>query len=274
MNYPINITHELIMETRKLYSRKNFKYAEEDFDKWLNGLTLKQIKNFNSLKADPSEIEFPMYLLIDENLLNCDDYLNRVVAMLRLKNANGWYHLFDGLCFPNFLNSKNYYEDMEMISKAPSAKYPLWIIADDVFINSPYHKEDLKLIVEAKDIPMGDDKELDWLVAEALTEVASNAYSINSPYHQKDMQLIAYSGSKCLQMSSAYPERGLNKLATNSVSLKDKYHLENMQILAQSPISSKYLYKLMTNSEIINGQYYRDEVNILENFLEIIYLRN
>ena len=34
MNYPINITHELIMETRKLYSRKDVKYAEEDFRKF------------------------------------------------------------------------------------------------------------------------------------------------------------------------------------------------------------------------------------------------
>ena len=33
MNYPIYITHELIMDTTKLYSPKNIKYAKKDFDK-------------------------------------------------------------------------------------------------------------------------------------------------------------------------------------------------------------------------------------------------
>ena len=183
--------------------------------------------------------------------------------MSKLKNADGWYHLFYRLCSPNFLSSENYYYDMEMISKAPSAQHLLWIVNEDAFINSPYHKEDLNLIIEAKDTPKEDGNELDWLVEEALTVVASNADSINSPYHQKDMQLIAHAGSECLQMSHSYPESSLNNLATNSVSLKDKYHLENMQILSQHPISTKYLYELMTNPEIIIGKYYRNEVNAL-----------
>ena len=127
---------------------------------------------------------------------------------------------------------ENYYEDMEMISKAPSARYPLWIINEDDFINSPYHKEDLKLIVETLSTRKGTDNESDWLVAEALTSVAGNANSINSPYHQKDMQLIANADRKCLQWSTSISEHSLNTLAINIVSLKDKYHLENMEILA------------------------------------------
>ena len=253
---------KLISQIRKYNLEKAFD-TPEDFDKWLNGLSAKQIRNFNSLVVEPSEIQFPVSFLIDEDLLNCDDYNNRIIAMSKLKNADGWYHLFDRLCSPNFLNSKNYYYDMEMISKAPSAQHPLWIVNEDAFINSPYHKEDLKLIIEAKDTPKEDGNELDWLVEEALTVVAGNADSINSPYHQKDMQLIAHSGSECLQMSHSYPESSLNNLATNSVSLKDKYHLENMQILAQNPDAGKYLYELMTNPEIIKGKYYRNEVNAL-----------
>lgn len=253
---------KLISQIRKYNLEKAFD-TPKDFDKWLNGLSAKQIRNFNSLIVEPSEIQFPIYFLIDENLLNCNDYNNRIVAMVKLKNADGWYHLFDRLCSPNFLNSENYYEDMEMISKVSSAQYPLWIVNKDAFINSPYHKEDLKLIIEAKDTPKEDGNELDWLVEEALTVVAGNADSINSPYHQKDMQLISHSGSECLQMSHSYPESSLNNLATNRVSLKDKYHLENMQILAQNPVAGQYLYELMTNPEIIKGKYYRNEVNAL-----------
>lgn len=33
MNYQIYITHELIMETTKLYSPENIKYAKKDFDR-------------------------------------------------------------------------------------------------------------------------------------------------------------------------------------------------------------------------------------------------
>lgn len=255
---------KLISQIRKYNLEKAFD-TPKDFDKWLNNLSAKQIKNFNNLMVESSEIQFPTPFLIDEDLLNCDDYNNRIIAMSKLKNADGWYHLFDRLCSPNFLNSENYYEDMEMISKAPSAQHPLWIVNEDAFINSPYHKDDLKLIVEAKDTPKEDGNELDWLVEEALTVVASNVDSINSPYHQKDMQLIAHAGSECLQMSSSYPEGSLNNLATNSVSLKDKYHLENMQLLAQNPTAGEYLYELMTNPEIIKGKYYRNEVNALAN---------
>lgn len=255
---------KLISQIRKYNLEKVFD-TPKDFDKWLNNLSAKQIKNFNSLMVEPDEIQFPEKFLIDEDLLNCDDYNKRIIAMSKLKNADGWYHLFDRLCSPNFLNSRNYYEDMEMISKAQSAQHPLWIVNKDTFIKSPYHKEDLKLIVEAKDTPKKDGNELDWLVEEALTVVAGNADSINSPYHQKDMQLIAHAGSECLQMHCSYPERSLNNLATNSVSLKDKYHLENMQILAQHPTLRKYLYELMTNPEIIKGKYYRNEVNAIAN---------
>ncbi|MBQ6324253.1 MAG: hypothetical protein IJI22_05435 [Bacilli bacterium] len=257
-----NELKKIISQIKKYSLEKAFD-TPKDFDEWLNGLNAKQINNFNSLMVDPNEIQFPLYFLIDENLLNCDDYPDRINAMSKLKNADGWYHLFDRLCSPNFLNSKNYYEDMEMISKAPSAQHPLWIVNKDAFINSPYHKEDLKLIIEGKDTPKENGNELDWLVKEALTVVAGNADSINSPYHQNDMQLIAHSGSECLQMSHSYPESSLNNLATNSVSLKDKYHLENMQILAQKPNAAEYLYELMTNPEIIKGKYYRNEVNAL-----------
>lgn len=260
---------QLINQVKKYNLGKAFDTPKE-FDKWLNKLNTKQIQNINSLNIEPSKIHFPKELLINENLLNCDDYSNRIDAMLKLKNADGWYHLFDRLCSLNFLNSKNYYEDMEIMSKAISIQHPLWIISKDSFINSPYHKEDLKLIVEARDTKKEDGKELDWLVEEALTTVAGDSNSINSHYHREDMKLIATSGSECLQMSNSYPEHSLNNLAINNVSLKDKYHLENMKILAKNYSKSKYLYKLMTNPEIIKSKYYRNEIDAIINSKSLI----
>lgn len=255
---------KIISQIKKYNLTKEFESVEK-FEEWLKKLSTKQINNFNSLNVLPTEIKFPVRLLINDNLLNCDDYNKRITAMCKLKNGEGCWHLFDALCSSNFLNSKKYYQDIEMISKAPTAKYALWIINKDSFINSKYHDEDLKLIVEAKDYGKEETDANDWLVAEALAMVAENVDSINSLYHQQDMELIAKSGSECLQMTGAYPERGLNKLAINKVSLNDKYHLENMQILSNNHISNKLLYNLMTNKEIVKGKYYREEINTLKN---------
>lgn len=249
-----------IISQLKKYDIVNSFSDTEEVDKWLSSLNSKQINNFISLDIAPSEILFPSYYLIDINLLNCDDYVNRITAMSKIKNGEGCWHLFEILCFPNFLNSKNYYKDLEKISRADTNRYALWVINEDVFINSPYHDEDLELIVTSKDIS-GDDE--DWIVAEALATVAKNEDSINSPYHRQDMNLIANSGSRCLQMSGSYPDSGINKLAINEVSLKDKYHLNNMEILSKAPISDRQLYDIMTNSDIIKGKYYRKEVELL-----------
>lgn len=253
---------KLISQIKKYDLTKSFDSTKE-FDKWLSKLNARQIKNFNSLTIDPTSIMFPLKLLRNKNLLNCDDYLKRVEAMLTIKNGEECWHLFDRVCSPNFLNSKNYYEDMEMISKAtPSTfRYIMWIIDQDSFIQSKYHKEDLKRIIEAKDT---SKRKNDDLVAEALATVASNRASINSPYHQQDMELIAKSGSGCLQRTHCYPEYGLNKLAINKDSLHDNYHLENMKILAQKPIASNYLYRIMTLPSIIKGKNYRDEIKVLK----------
>lgn len=252
-----------IINKIKKYSLTDAFKTSKDFDNWLSKLNKKQIKNFLSLNIEPDDIKFPKKLLIDHNLLNCDDYLNRVKVMMNLKNGEGSWHLFDRLCSKNFLNSPKYYEDINLISKADTARYALWIINDDNFINSKYHEEDLNLIVNAKDNLEDEERKSDWLVAEALASVAGNIDSINSPYHRQDMDLIYKSSSKCLQMSHTYPERGLNKLAINKVSLNDKYHLENMLILSKNPTSKQFLYNLMTNQDIINGKYYREEIEIL-----------
>jgi len=197
------------------------------------------------------------------DLLNCTDYKQKVAAISTLKNGDGCWHLFVNICNPNFLNSKNFYKDIEMLRRADTARYGLWILGKDSFINSPYHDEDLKLIVETHDIHK--ENPCDFVVSDALATVAGNIDSIRSPYHRADMQLIAKSGSKCLQMSCTYPEHSLNNLAVSKISLSDRYHLENMQILAKAPVARKFLYKLMTDPNIIKGDNYRDEVESLLN---------
>ena len=255
---------KLIMNQIKKYQLDKLYDSPKSIKEWISTLNKRQIKNFISINLDPNEIKFPIRYLMDKKLLDDEDFQNRLTAISKIKTSNGYDHLWDRLWSTNFTNSKNYYEDMEIMSKTPNVHCLLWIIDKEVFLNSPYHKEDLKLIAEAKDITKEDDKDANRRVAEALSSVAANIDSINSPYHREDMQLIANSSSKCLQDEGAYPKRSINSLATNKTSLKDKYHLDNMQILSRSTYSSKYLYYLMTDPEIIKGKYYREEIKALE----------
>lgn len=245
---------KLINQLRKYQITTIFNTPEE-LEEWLKTIKNKHITNIINLNIDPEEIKFPKELLINENLLNCDDYTKRINAMATLKNVDGHWHLFERLCSPNFLNSSHYYQDIALISKTSNANYPLWIINDDNFINSPYHIEDLKLIIES--LNKGD------LITESLVQVASNSASINSQHHQTDMQIIFNCPSDCLQPTSVSPRNGLNNLATNQNSLQDPYHQENMNLLLQCPITSEFLYPLMTNPVIINGNHYRDEINAI-----------
>ena len=253
---------QIIEQIKKYELTESFSDADE-FKKWVSKLNTVQINNFLSLDIELEKIKRLRDLLIDENLLSCKDYKQKVEAISTLKNGEGCWHLFGAIVSPNFLNSKNFYKDIEMLSKADTARYGLWIIDKDAFINSLYHDEDLKLLVETHDI----DKEnpLDYVVSDAIATVAGNIDSIKSPHHRADMKLIATSGSDALQMSGSYPESSINNLAINRVSLRDKYHLENMQILAKNPIASEFLYEIMTYVQFTGGKYYRKEVEALVN---------
>ena len=253
---------KVLTQIKKYNLAKVFK-DEKELKSWLSKLNDVQIHNFIHLNIDLNEIEFPVRMLTNENLLNCSDYAKRIEAISKLKNGEGCWHLFDELCNENFVKSKNFYKDIEELCKADTARYALWVIGQDDFINSPYHSNDLKLITEARDTR--EEYPNDDTVADALATVAGNKDSINSPYHEEDMKLISESSSDCLRSMGSGEENGLNNLAINKVSLKDPYHLENMKILAKCPLTSEELYKIMTNPDIVNGKYYRDEVKALLN---------
>ena len=258
-----NETLKQIIDQIKKYELTETFSDVEEFKKWASKLNSTQINNFLSLDIDLEEIRELRHLLINCDLLSCQDYKKKVAAISTLKNGDGCWHLFDAICKPNFLKSKNFYKDIEMLSKADTARYGLWILGEDTFINSPYHDEDLKLLVETHDTREKDP--LDFVVSDAIATVASNIDSIKSPHHCADIKLIATAGSDCLQMSHSYPEYSLNNLAVNKVSLADKYHLENMQILATNPIASEFLYIIMTDPNFVKGKNYRKEVEALVN---------
>lgn len=156
--------------------------------KWISKLNKLQIKNILSLNIDREKIKFDTKLLIDENLLNTEDYLNRVNAIVSIDNAKGWEHLFENLVTPEFLKSEKFYKDIETLKRADCAQTPLWIIGEPVFINSPYHDEDFELLVTAKD---NSDKKLDFVVQEAIATIAECDDSIKSKYHLDDMKILA-----------------------------------------------------------------------------------
>lgn len=251
-----------IIEQIKRYKLTDTFSDVEGFKKWASKLNNTQINNFLSLDIDLEEIRELRHLLTNLDLLSCQDYKQKVAAISTLKNGNGCWHLFDAICSPNFLKSKNFYKDIEILSKADTARHGLWILGEDNFINSPYHEEDLKLLVETYDI---EEEPLDYVVSDAIATVASNIDSINSLHHRADMKLIATAGSNCLQMRHSYPENSLNNLAIDKVSLADKYHSENMQILATNPIASEFLYIIMTDPNFVKGKNYRKEVEALVN---------
>ncbi len=258
-----NETLKQIIEQIKKYELTETFSDVEEFKKWASKLNSTQVNNFLSLDINLEEIRELRHLLINCDLLSCQDYKKKVAAISTLKNGDGCWHLFDAICKPNFLKSKNFYKDIEMLSKADTARYGLWILGEDTFINSPYHDEDLKLLVETHDTREEDP--LDFVISDAIATVAGNIDSIKSPHHRADMKLIATAGSDCLQMGHSYPEHSLNNLAVNKVSLADKYHLENMQILATNPIASEFLYIIMTDPNFVKGKNYRKEVEALAN---------
>ena len=250
-----NETLKQIISQIKKYGLVNVFKTIGNFENWMSSINSKQIDNFLSLNIEPKEVENFRNILIDRNLLSCQDYSKKVEAIAKLKNVDGCYHLFSSICNKKFLDSKNFYKDIEMISKSNTTGYELSVIGEYAFINSPYHDEDLKLILKAKDP----------YIAEALAKVAENIYSINSPYHQKDMLLISKADTELLSFEYIGMGMGLEYLATNEDSLNDKYHLENMHILAGHTIAKEELFYIMTDNRIIKGENYRTEVEILKN---------
>ena len=234
----------------------------EEVRKWVSNLNALQTKNILSLNIDPKLIKFDPELLINSDLLNTFDYLKRVEALVSIKNADGWYHLFDRMLNHDFLNSPKFYQDIEKLKRTQTAQTPLWIIGNKNFIDSPYHDEDFELLVTAKD---SSENKLDDVLREVIATIISNPDSIKSKYHKTDLATIIKYGSPAIQRPNTYPEHSISYLAINKVSLNDIYHLDNMEILANNPEIGNYLYQVMTCQETIKKPFYR---RIIEEMIE------
>lgn len=251
----------------KILEKYNFEISsksKKEIEKWFNSLNQTQKNNFLSLNINPEDIKFDKNILINNDLLNKDDYLKRVNAIISIDNADGWYHLFDRLVTKEFLDSPKFYQDIETLKRAESAQTPLWIIGDKTFIDSPYHDIDFEKLVTAKD----SSRDCDWVVSENIATIAKNKDSINSIHHEEDLEAIIKYGSKSLQTPSSYPKASMGYLAVDPVSLNDKYHRENMEILAHNyeyDIGG-YLYQIMTNENAIHHRDYRNVIyDIIDN---------
>ena len=207
--------------------------------KWISKLNKLQIKNILSLNIDKKKIKFDTKLLIDGNLLNTEDYLNRVNAIVSIDNAKGWEHLFDRLVSPEFLKSKKFYKDIETLKKADCAQKSLWIIDNPDFINSPYHDEDFELLVTAKD---NSDAKKDYIVQEAIAKISECSASIKSGYHKDDLNIVVKYGSKASDLTSSCPESGINILATNPVSLKSKNYRKIIKEMVDNKDDKEYVF--------------------------------
>lgn len=232
-----------------------------EITKWVSKLNNLQINNLLSLNIDPNLIKFDTKLLINKDLLNTNDYLKRINAFISIKNAEGWYHLFDNMLNPDFLNSNKFYQDIETLKRAKCAQTPLWIIGEKTFIDSPYHDEDFDLLITATN----SNKELGHILSEVIATVISNDDSINSKHHKTDLNIIVKYGSEVLQGPYSYPEASISYLAIDKVSLNDPYHIENMELLANNSDIGNFLYPIMTNEQVINKPYYR---RIIEEMIE------
>jgi hypothetical protein len=244
------ICEEQIIEILKKYEIIESFNSVEEICAWISNLSELQITNLLSLNIEPNTIKFDTELLINLDLLNTTDYLKRVMALVSIENADGWYHLFDKMLTPDFLNSPKFYQDIETLKRAESVQTPLWIIGEKNFIDSPYHDEDFELLVTAKDT---SERQLDFVLREVIATIAGNADSIKSEHHKIDLETVVKYGSSVLQTPYSYPKHSISYLAINKVSLNDIYHLENMEILANNLDIGNYLYPIMTNAEVIKN---------------------
>lgn len=126
----LNLDITDIIRQLKKYNILSTFSSKKELDIWLSELNGLEAHNILSLNVDPESIKFDLKLLIDRNLLNTLDYNKRVEALASIKNAGGYYHLFDRMLRPEFLNSDKFYQDIETLKSAECAQTPLWIIGE------------------------------------------------------------------------------------------------------------------------------------------------
>lgn len=78
---------QIISQIKKYDLVDEFKTANS-FEYWISSINSKQIDNFINLNIDYQEVKNFKGILIDRNLLDCQDYQKRIEAITKLKNGD------------------------------------------------------------------------------------------------------------------------------------------------------------------------------------------
>lgn len=209
----------------------------EDVKRWLENLNERQIGNFINLNIDLSNIKFPKDILLNKAFLNHPDFLHRVDMLI----ASGYNKRLSSA----FLIS-NYFEDAIKLLNNPMIDEKIKSLLDsDYFINSPYYKSDLDLILKVKN-PR---------VLQLLINLADEEDFIKSPFHESDMKFIA-----SLEDISEEKADLLHSYVINDDALNDSWRNENLKVLLNNKYEDGLLFELLTTPDFIEGKYYRTEV--------------
>lgn len=211
----------------------------EDVKRWLETLNERQIGNFINLNIDLSNIKFPKDILLNKAFLNHPDFLHRVDMLI----VSG----YDKRLSSAFLIS-NYFEDAIKLLDNPMIDEKIKSLLDsDYFINSPYYKSDLDLILKVKN-PR---------VLQLLINLADEEDFIKSPFHESDMKFIA-----SLEDISEEKADLLYSYVINDDALNDSWRNENLKVLLNNKYEDGLLFELLTTPDFIEGKYYRQEIEV------------
>lgn len=159
--------------------------TKEDLDMWLKDLNKKQINNFINLDIDPSEAASVSKAIINDCILNSDEYFEIVKLLIELKKKNSNFNFSFSWKY-----NKHLYEDLKSLLRLNITEKNKGFITEimsllgkPAFINSMYHKEDLETIINAFN---ANNSALDYLI-----DLAANTNSLNDPYHLANMQILA-----------------------------------------------------------------------------------
>ena len=208
--------------------------TKEDLDMWLKDLNKKQINNFINLDINPNEAASVSKAIINDCILNSDEYFEIVKLLIELKKKNSNFNFSFSWKY-----NKHLYENLKSLLRLNITEKNkgfiteiMSLLGEPLFINSMYHKEDLETIINAFN---ANNSALDYLI-----NLAANSNSLNDPYHLANMRILA-----------EYPVaiEYLYTLMTTEYTIKSKYYQSEIAALYASPseIHAASLYSFMYN---------------------------
>ncbi len=208
--------------------------TKEDLDMWLKDLNKKQINNFINLDINPNEAASVSKAIINDCILNSDEYFEIVKLLIELKKKNSNFNFSFSWKY-----NKHLYEDLKSLLRLNITEKNKGFITEimsllgkPLFINSMCHQEDLETIINAFN---ANNLSLNY-----LTDLAANTNSLNDPYHLANMQILAEN-----PVAIDY----LYLIMKNKHMINGKYYQSEIAALYASPseIHAASLYSFMYN---------------------------